>query len=223
MLAAIAVCGPGQRSLGRIQLCRGHVGRCWTPSGVYREWAARCTRCRRTLTERDREEGTGPGRGKGKRRGPARRERERLRYSSENLVSVFVDTEVRRCARAGGAKERGRRNPAEAEAPNPPDTHTQRRRTAITINNSILPCVTAGFFFAVEPRALLPSRKSRTTVLPPPHCQHRAAVTSIAREEAPLGPPLSLPLTPRLPPLSRSLSTLSRFNQVTFCAEEPGL
>lgn len=52
----IAVCGPGQRSLGRIQLCRGHVGRCWTPSGVYREWAARCTRCRRALTERDRGE-----------------------------------------------------------------------------------------------------------------------------------------------------------------------
>lgn len=25
----------------RIQLCRGHVGRCWTPSGVYAgEWAA---------------------------------------------------------------------------------------------------------------------------------------------------------------------------------------
>lgn len=49
--AAVVVCGPGQPD--GIQLCRGHVGRCWTPSGVYREWAARCIRGRRALTEND--------------------------------------------------------------------------------------------------------------------------------------------------------------------------
>lgn len=49
----------------------------------------------------------------------------------------------------------------------PTPTHSDAEQPAITINNSILPCVTAGFLLAVEPRPLLPSRKSRTTVLPP--------------------------------------------------------
>lgn len=106
------------------------------------------------------------------------------------LVSVFVDTEVlgrvygrgTRWARQRRGSGRRKKNPAEAEAPSRvsllPLTPTHNEdavlQAAITINNSILPCVTAGFLLAVQPRPLTPSRKSssRTTVLPPlqPRC-----------------------------------------------------
>lgn len=130
-------------------------------------------------------------------------------------VSVFVDTKVQRREermereKGGGmmVERRGRRS--ERIRPRtggprtlPTPTHSEcAEQPAITINNSILPCVTAGFLLAVEPRPLLPSRKSRTTV----SCHH----FHCPRGGSPSGPglPCRLPTPPSPSPLlSPSLS-----------------
>lgn len=117
----------------------------------------------------------------------------------------------------------------------PTPTHSDAEQPAITINNSILPCVTAGFLLAVEPRPLLPSRKSRTTVLPPLPLPARRFPFGSRFALSPPAPPspsplLSLSLSIFLPVYSCSSLLLwsqrerereytFRFNRVTFRVE----
>lgn len=125
-------------------------------------------------------------------------------------------------SRGEGEGERERATgPSSGPRTLPTPTHNDAEQPAITINNSILPCVTAGFLLAVEPRPLLPSRKSRTTVLPPlPLPARRFPLVQVA-----LSPPPSLSLSLLLLLLLHLLllcrhPPVFRFNRVTFRAEE---